>query len=95
MKKTNKCVLPGAETLTPEEQMQILQKTCSRVVHTEDGKIFLNMLLTDLHFFDICTTENEKALNEYAKFLIRYRLGVSNTLELSNMIAETAGTKGV
>jgi hypothetical protein len=91
----HKCILPGAEKLTPEEQIKILQKTCIRVFNTKDGKVVFNMFLTDWHFFDVCTTENEKALNEYAKFFIRHRLGVSNTLDLSNLIAETAGTKGV
>ena len=82
----NKCVLPGYETSTPEEQIKALRKTFQRVFKSEDGKVVLNALLTDLFYFDKATSEAEKALCEYAKFLLRERLGCNKTFELTNAI---------
>lgn len=84
----SKCVLPGYEESTAEEQNKALQKTFKRVFQTEDGKIVLNALLTDLHFFNEAKTEAETALCEYAKFLIRERLGVKKTFVISNAFLE-------
>jgi hypothetical protein len=89
---TSKCILPGAEQLTAQEQHTILTDTCRRVFTSNDGKVVLNMLLTDLHFFDECRSETETALNNYAKFFIRDRLGVGNTLALSNTVLAEAET---
>lgn len=76
--------------LSPEEQNIQLVEICKQVFGTNEGKIVLNMLLTDLFFFENTHTEKEQALNEYAKFFIRERLGVSDTKSLSDLIAETA-----
>ncbi len=64
------CTLPGAESLTPHEQNKRLQAACRRLFSTEDGKIVLNMLLTDLKFFDGAVSEKDSVLNEYAKFFL-------------------------
>lgn len=82
----SKCVLPGWETSTPEEQIQALRKTFQRVFKSEDGKVVLNALLTDLFYFDAATSEAEKALCEYAKFLLRERLGCNKTFALTGAI---------
>ncbi len=58
------CTLPGAESLTPHEQNKRLQAACRRLFSTEDGKIVLNMLLTDLKFFDGAVSEKDSVLNE-------------------------------
>lgn len=42
-----------------------------------NGQIVLNQLLTDLRYFDECKTEDDTALSNYAKFLIKERLGVN------------------
>jgi hypothetical protein len=82
------------KNLTEEEKNALLVKTCQRVFSTDDGKIVLNMLLTDMSMFDTAISKRDKALNEYAKFFIRKRLGVSDTKLLTDFIAETAVTGG-
>jgi hypothetical protein len=80
--------------LSPWQKHERLAETCRRVFGTPEGKIVLNMLLTDLYFFDRTHDTDEDALNNYAKFLIRERLGVGDTVTLSNFIAETAASRG-
>ena len=80
--------------LTPQEQNEQLVETCRRVFGSEDGKIVLNMLLTDHFMFECTRTEQERALNEYAKFFIRERLGVCDTKPLTDFIAETSVCEG-
>jgi hypothetical protein len=83
--------------LTDEEKNEELVAACRRVFSTEDGRIVLNMLLTDLYFFDQAPEPDGAALNNYAKFFIRGRLGVRGTVALSDAIAseaETAASRG-
>jgi hypothetical protein len=78
--------------LSPQEQNALLVATFRRVFGTEEGKIALNTLLADLFLFERTHTKREHALNEYAKFFIRERLGVCDTKALSDFIAETAAS---
>ena len=80
--------------LTPEERNEMLVETCRKVFDTEDGRIVLNMLLTDLFLFEKIQDEQGRALNEYAKFFIRERMGVRDTKSLTDFIAETAASAG-
>jgi hypothetical protein len=83
--------------LTDEERNEELVAACRRVFSTEDGKIALNMLLKDLYFFDEAPGPEGAALSNYAKFFIRGRLGVRDTVALSNAVAveaETAASRG-
>ena len=80
--------------LTEEEKDEMLIETCRKVFGTDDGKIVLNMLMTDLRLFDLANTEREKYLNDYAKFFIRERLGVRGTKAMTDFIAETAASGG-
>jgi hypothetical protein len=89
---TSKCILPGAETLKPEEQAKRLREICVKVFSSDDGKIVLNMLLTDLRLYEECISERDAALNEYAKYFIRERLGVIKTIPLTDSIIETAAS---
>jgi hypothetical protein len=85
------------EKLTDEEKNRELVAACRRVFSTADGRAVLNMLLTDLDFFDQAPGNDGAALNNYAKFFIRERLGVRNTVALSNAVAveaETAASRG-
>ena len=59
-----------------------------RVFSTTEGRIVLEQLLTDLMFFDECTTEAEKALNNYAKFMIFKRLKVDNRSRITNQLID-------
>jgi len=76
--------------LSPKEKNEMLVETCQRLFNTEDGKIVLNMLLNDLRLYEPANTKREKTLNEYAKFFIRERLGLSGTKSLTDFIAQTA-----
>jgi len=80
--------------LSEEEKNEMLIETCQKVFSTEDGKIVLNMLMTDLRMFDPANTKREKYLNEYAKFFIQKRLGVGGTKSLTDFIAETSVSGG-
>ena len=80
--------------LTDEEKKEMLIETCRKVLGTDDGKIVLNMLMTDLRLFDHANTKREKYLNDYAKFFIRERLGVRDTKAMTDFIAETAASGG-
>jgi hypothetical protein len=80
--------------LSPWEKNDRLVGVCRKVFGTPEGKIVLNMLLTDLYFFDRTRDTEEDVLNNYAKFLIRGRLGVGDTVALSDFIAETAAARG-
>jgi len=80
------------KNLTEEEKRAELVNTCRKVFGTDEGKIVLNMLLTDLFMFEKTHIKREQALNDYAKFFVRERLGVSDTKALTDFIAETAAS---
>lgn len=86
MKKSG---IPGYEDEDEETQKKELQRIMRNVFSTEEGKIALNVLLTDLHYFDLCTNEGQAALSNYAKILITERLGIVNTINITNAMIET------
>ena len=73
-----------------EDSIQIRDKKMTeafrRLFSTSDGKIVLHQLLLDLKFYDPCETDAEKALNNYAKFMIFKRLGCNNDMQISDAI---------
>jgi len=82
--------------LSEADKNEMMVDTCRKVFSTEEGKVVLNMLITDLRLFQYSytDTDREKYLNEYAKFFIRERLGVSDTKTLTDFIAETSSFAG-
>ena len=80
--------------LTAGERNAALVGTCRSVFGSAEGKVALNMLLADLCLFEPARTKRERALNEYAKFFIRERLGVRDTKALTDFVAETAASGG-
>jgi hypothetical protein len=73
------------------EQRDILLE----VFGTPRGIQALNIILEDLRFFHWTDTEGERALNEYAKFFIRERLGVADTLRIAEAVmAEARQSRG-
>ena len=80
--------------LSDEEKNEMLVETCQRVFATDDGKIVLNMLLTELGFFTEANGERERHLNNFAKYFIRERLGVREEKVLTDFIAQTAASGG-
>jgi len=80
--------------LSPQKKNEMLVATCRKVFGTEEGKVALNMLLTDLFLYEQTHTKREHYLNDYAKFFIRERLGVRDTKALTDFIAGTAASGG-
>jgi hypothetical protein len=73
------------------EQRQILLE----VFGTPRGIQALNIILEDLRFFHWTGDEAERALNEYAKFFVRERLGVVDTLRIAEAVmAEASQSRG-
>jgi hypothetical protein len=65
------------------------------VFGTPQGIRALNIILEDLRFFHWTDAEGERALNEYAKFFIRERLGVADTLRIAEAVmAEARQSRG-
>jgi hypothetical protein len=59
---------------TPEQ----LQRMFRHVFLSPEGQTVLRELLNDWCFFDICKTDQQRALNEYAKVFIHDRLGIAH-----------------
>ena len=57
-----------------------------RVFSTDDGRLVLHQLLTDLRFYDECITETDVALNNFAKFMIFKRLKCDNYKQITSAI---------
>ena len=57
-----------------------------RVFSTDDGRLVLHQLLTDLRFYDECITETDVALNNFAKFMIFKRLKCDNYKQITNVM---------
>ena len=70
-----------------EERDRRMTECFRRVFSTQDGKIVLHQILTDLEFFN-CEIKNKHqiALNNYAKFMIFKRLGCNNDKQISDVI---------
>lgn len=83
------CVLPGYERAPESEQKKALVNINRRLFDTDDGRVVLNELLTDLFFFRETNSPAEAALAEYAKYFVRERLGITNTFELTNAMMKT------
>ncbi|MDR0597033.1 MAG: hypothetical protein LBG14_00820 [Treponema sp.] len=73
-----------------EKERKAKREILLDVFGTPQGARALNILLEDLHFFHWTENEGERALNEYAKFLIRERLGAVNTLPLAEAVMTEA-----
>jgi hypothetical protein len=65
------------------------------VFGTPRGAEALNIILEDLRFFHWTESEADRALNEYAKFFVRERLGVADTLRIAEAVmAEASQSRG-
>ena len=74
----------------PEKEIVELDKRMSecfrRVFSTDDGKLVLHQLLTDLRFYDECVTDTDVTLNNFAKFMIFKRLKCDNYKQMTNVL---------
>ena len=78
-----------------EKERKEKREILLEVFGTPQGARALNILLEDLCFFHWTDNEGERALNEYAKFLIRERLGAVDTLRVAEaVITEASQSRG-
>lgn len=73
--------IPGFENEPEDKQILELRRMYWNVFSTEEGKIVLTSILEDLHFFSPCRTDEENALNNYAKHLVNNRMGISGSYD--------------
>jgi hypothetical protein len=73
-----------------EQEKRKKREVLLEVFGTPRGAEALNILLEDMRFFHWTNTEGERALNEYAKFLVRERLGVVDTSRIAEAIMTEA-----
>lgn len=59
-----------------------------RVFSTDEGRLVLHQILTDLRFYDECVTDTDIALNNFAKFMIFKRLKCDNYKQMTNAILD-------
>lgn len=78
--------IDGYENSDNKEQMKAVQRAFRNVFSTPDGKIVLNVLLSDLRYYRPAETEADYALCEYAKKLLRIRLGLEDTTAMTESV---------
>jgi hypothetical protein len=69
-----------------KEKAEDIHRRFQKLFSTEEGKICLTILLEDLYFFDTCATIETQALKNYGTYLIKNRLGVSDTFGITDAI---------
>ena len=75
--------IPGE---TEAEKIEYIQEYFREVFTTEKGKAVLNILLTDLHYFDTLKNEEDMALNNYAKYMLNVRMGIKDTVAITDCL---------
>lgn len=83
--------LPGYDRANTDKKKKEINRLFQSIFMTAEGKICLNILLSDLRFFRSCESVEEKALSEYAKVFLRERLGVEDTSVITDAIIKTLG----
>jgi hypothetical protein len=78
-----------------DQRKQEKRDVLLEVFGTPRGAEALNIILEDLRFFHWTDSEADRALNEYAKFFVRERLGVVDTLRIAEAVmAEASQSRG-
>ena len=54
-----------------------LQKLFRKIFTSSEGLEILRVLLSDWCFFDTCRNDQDRAMNEYAKYFLNERLGLA------------------
>jgi hypothetical protein len=83
--------LPGYDRANTDKKKKEINRLFQRIFMTEEGKVCLNILLSDLRFFRPCESVEDKALSEYAKVFLRERLGIEDTSVITDAIIKTLG----
>lgn len=86
MKTKKGYVVTGHEDKTPEEQRKALQAMFRKVFSTPEGRVVLNTILNDLRYFTKAEYESEYVLSDYAKTLLHDRLGITDTMAVTDCL---------
>lgn len=78
--------LPGFDGIETKEKQKALQNIFRKVFSTPEGKLVLNVLLSDLRYYRPAENENDYVLCEYAKKLLRNRIGLEDTAVMTDCI---------
>lgn len=71
---------------SPAEYNENVQKTFREVFTTEKGAAVLNILLNDLYLFAPVNTDEARSLENYAKFFLSERLGIRDTIAITDAL---------
>lgn len=72
------------------QQLREARALMRRVFGTTEGRIALALILEDLKYFDEATTDAQKALRNYATFLLMERMGIGDGLAITNALLDNA-----
>lgn len=76
--------------LPPADQVREARALMRRVFGSTEGRIALALILEDLKYFDEAATDSEKALRNYATFLLMERMGIGDGLAITNALLDNA-----
>lgn len=79
----------GYEDSDTKDQIKAIQRIFRNVFSTPEGKVALNVLLSDLRYYRPAENEADYALCEYAKKFLRVRLGLEDTVALTESVLAT------
>ena len=68
------------------EYNENVKKTFQEVFMSEKGAAVLNILLNDMHVFEEVHSAEEVALRNYARFFLLERLGVADSIAVTDAI---------
>lgn len=91
-KKLNEDIEKAKNEERPEkelEELHSMQKLFRDVFSDYDGMKVLNVILSDLKYFDVCNNEREMALRNYATFLLEERMGFKNTVSMTENLLKS------
>ena len=80
---------------TPEQETEEIHRIFMETFSTESGRKCLNILLSDLMYFDVCHTETEQALSNYGKFMVNDRLGAIDTISMSDLMVDMVQNESI
>lgn len=76
--------------LPPADQVREARALMRRVFGDTEGRIALALILEDLKFFGEAATDAQKALRNYATFLLMDRMGIGDGLAIINALLDNA-----
>lgn len=70
------------------ERTEDMRKTFRRLFSSTEGKKVFNVVLNQLCYFRECTNAEEMTLNNFAKFLLREDMGITDSVHITDTLLE-------